>query len=393
MARLWTGIAILMTGLITVLPPMQALRAENSPQIRKQSFGKESDGKEADLYVLTNKNGIEVAITNYGGTVVSIKVPDRKGAFEDVVAGYDNVQDYTAGRNHFGGTIGRYANRIGHAEFALNGVTYKLAKNNGENHLHGGIRGFDKVLWTADDISHPQLPVLHLRYLSRDGEEGYPGNLTVSLTFALTDKNELKIDYEATSDKDTVINLTNHSYFNLAGSENILGHQLTLFASRFTPVDSGLIPTGELRRVGGTPFDFRKSTAIGSRISENDEQLKRGNGYDLNWVLDAEGNGKPKLGARVIEPQTGRVLEVWTTEPAIQFYTGNSLDGSSRGKGKTYEFRSAFCLETQHYPDSPNHANFPSTLLRRGAHYRSETIYKFLRTIEETDSERPAHRQ
>ena len=360
-----------------LLPPMQVLRAENSPRIIKQSFGKYSEGKEADLYILTNKNGVEVSITNYGGTVVSIKVPDRNGVFEDVVAGYDNVQDYVAGKNNFGGTIGRYANRIGHAEFVLNGVTYKLAKNNGENHLHGGIRGFNKVLWTADDIANPKLPVLHLRYLSRDGEEGYPGNLNVSVSFALTDKNELKIDYQATSDKDTVINLTNHSYFNLAGTGNVLGHQLTLFASRFTPVDSGLIPTGELRRVDGTPFDFRKSTAIGSRIGENDEQLKRGNGYDLNWLLDTGGDGKPKLGARVIEPKTGRVLEVWTTEPAIQFYSGNSLDGNSHDKGKTYESRSAFCLETQHFPDSPNHANFPSTLLRRGAHYRSETIYKF----------------
>ena len=377
MARIWGGIAIIIAVGVMLCPSMQPLRAENPPPIRRQSFGKQSDGKEADLYILRNKNGVEVSITNYGGTIVSIKVPDRKGAFEDVVAGYDNAQDYAAGKNHFGGTIGRYANRIAQAQFALNGMAYKLAANNGENHLHGGITGFNKVLWSVDDVTNPTLPVLHLRYLSRDAEEGYPGNLTVFLTFTLTNKNELKIDYEATSDKDTVINLTNHSYFNLAGSGNILGHQLTLFASRFTPVDSGLIPTGELRRVDGTPFDFRKSTAIGSRINENDEQVKRGNGYDLNWVLDVKGDGKPKLGARVIEPKTGRVLEVWTTEPAIQFYSGNSLDGSSHGKGKTYKFRSAFCLETQHYPDSPNHANFPSTLLRRGAHYHSETIYKF----------------
>ena len=374
---MWTRILILIMGLTLVSLQERPLRAETSPQIRKQPFGKDDEGKDVDLYVLTNKNRVEVSITNYGAAVVSIKVPDRKGTFQDVVAGYDNALDYAVGKNHFGGTIGRYANRIAHGTFALNGVSYTLAKNNGDNHLHGGIRGFNKVLWFADSITDTKQPVLHLRYLSKDGEEGYPGNLKVSVSFALTDKNELKVDYEATTDVDTVINLTNHSYFNLAGAGNILEHKLTLFASRFTPVDSGLIPTGELRGVEGTPFDFRKSTAIGARINENDEQLNRGKGYDLNWVLDAKSEGKPRLGARVIEPKTGRVLEVWTTEPAIQFYSGNSLDGSSRGKDRTYEYRSAFCLETQHYPDSPNHANFPSTVLRQGAHFRSETIYRF----------------
>lgn len=377
MARVWTGILTLLMASILLPTQEQPLGGDSRPSIRKQPFGKESNSKEADLYILTNKNGVEVSVTNFGATIVSIKVPDRNGRFEDVVAGYDNLEGYEAGKDYFGGTVGRYANRIGHAQFTLNGVAYKLAKNDGDNQLHGGIRGFNKVVWAADNITDAKLPVLHLRYLSRDEEEGYPGNLSVSVTLSLTDLNELKIDYEATSDKDTVVNLTNHSYFNLAGTGDILGHQLTLFASRFTPVDSALIPTGEIRSVEGTPFDFRKATTIGTRINGNNEQLKRGKGYDLNWVLDAKNTGKPSLAARVIEPDTGRILEVWTTEPGIQFYTGNSLDGSSHGKGKAYGQRSAFCLESQHYPDSPNHADFPSTILRHGAHYRSETIYKF----------------
>jgi aldose 1-epimerase len=375
-AKLSAGILVLMLGSILVSSSVYSLGAENSPRITKQSFGN-VEGQEADLYTLSNKHGMEVSITNYGAIVVSIKVPDSKGSFEDVVAGYDSAENYVSGRSSFGATIGRYANRIARGQFTLDGVTYALAKNNGPNHLHGGIKGFSKVLWSADDISKPQLPVLRLHYLSRDGEEGYPGNLNVSVTFTLTDKNELKINYEATTDKDTVINLTNHSYFNLAGSGDILNDQLTIFASRFTPVDAGLIPTGELRPVEGTPFDFRKPTAIGAHINDENEQLKRAKGYDVNLVLDAKSEGKPKLGARVVDPKTGRILEVWTTEPAIQFYTANSLDGSAHGKGKTYQFHSELCLETQHFPDSPNHANFPSTVLRPGDPFHSETIYRF----------------
>jgi aldose 1-epimerase len=374
--KLWAGILTLMLGAILVSSPGHSLRAENSPRIRKQSFGN-VEGKEADLYTLSNKHGMEVSVTNYGATIVSIKVPDTKGTIVDVVAGYDSAEDYVSGHNSFGATIGRYANRIAQGQFTLDGVTYALAKNNGPNHLHGGIKGFSKVLWSADEASSSQLPVLRLRYVSRDGEEGYPGNLNVSVTFTATDKNELKIDYEATTDKDTVINLTNHSYFNLAGSGDILNDQLTVFASRFTPVDAGLIPTGELRPVEGTPFDFRKPTAVGAHINDGNEQLRRAKGYDVNLVLDARSDGKPKLGARVVEPKTGRVMEVWTTEPAIQFYTANSLDGSAHGKGKTYQSQSELCLETQHFPDSPNHTNFPSTVLRPGHPFRSETIYRF----------------
>ncbi len=345
--------------------------------IAKRNFGKTADGKAADLYLLVNSEGVEASVMNYGATLVSVKVPDRHGNFADVTAGYDSVAGYEAGKSYFGGTVGRYANRIAHGEFTLNGTKYSLAKNNGPNHLHGGNNGFNKRWWTAEDISTPQEPRLKLTYLSKDGEEGYPGNLSVSVVYALTEANELKIAAEATTDKDTILNLTNHSYFNLAAMGNILDHEVMLAADYFIPSDENQIPTGEIRTVEGTPFDFRKQTAIGARIGADDPQLKIGLGYDNTFVLDKAGSSAPILAARAVDPKTGRTLEIFTTEPGVQLYTGNHLDGSSHGKGKTYTFRTYFCLEVQHFPDSPNHPNFPTTVLRADETRRSQTIYKF----------------
>jgi aldose 1-epimerase len=345
--------------------------------MQKKEFGKTAAGQPVDVYILTNQHGMEVAITNYGGTVVSLKVPDRSRKFADVVLGYDDVSGYENGKSYFGAIVGRYANRIAHAKFTLDGATYTLPKNDGDNHLHGG---FNKRVWTAKDVSGSAGMALQLDYLSPDGEEGYPGNLSVRVVYTLTTNNELKIDYSATTDKPTVLNLSHHSYFNLAGagSGDILQHQLTLHADRFTPVDSTLIPTGELRAVKGTPFDFSKSTAIGAHIKDDDEQLKLGRGYDHNWVITNPKAGAMVLAAQVYEPQSGRVLEVSTTQPGIQFYTGNFLDPTIHGKGgKVYDFRSGFCLETQHFPDSPNHPDFPSTVLKPGEHFHSTTVYKF----------------
>jgi len=345
----------------------------------KSSFGKTPEGQAVDLYVLTNKNGMEVSISTYGGAVVSIKVPDRNGKIGDVVLGYDSVEGYINDRANLGVLVGRYANRIGHAQFSLDGKTYTLAKNNGENSLHGGVKGFGKVLWKAREASTKDEQRLELWYLSKDGEEGFPGNLEVRVVYTLTDADALQIAYSATTDKTTVVNLTNHSYFNLAGpgSGDILGHVLTIEADKFTPVDSGLIPTGELRDVTGTPLDFRKATAIGARIEQNDEQLRLGGGYDHNFVLQRKGKSVLSLAARVVEPTTGRVLEVWTTEPGIQLYTGNFLDGFQGKGGAHYPKRSAFCLETQHFPDSPNQPKFPSVVLKPGQSYHTITKYKF----------------
>lgn len=367
--------------LLTVAILISSPSAEAKSNMQKQSFGKTHDGQPVDLYTLTNKNGMEATITTFGGTVVSLKVPDHQGKFDDVVLGYDKVEDYEAGKNYFGAIIGRYGNRIGHAKFSIGKSTYTLAANNGENTLHGGLVGFNKRVWTAKDVSSPAGPALELTYLSKDMEEGFPGNLSVKVVYTLTEANSLKIDYSATTDKETVVNLTNHSYFNLRGQGNgdILGHHLMLHADKFTPVDAGLIPTGELRPVKGTPFDFSAPTAIGKHIDQDDEQIKLGGGYDHNFVLTRGiKNGDLALAAVVHEPTTGRVMQVWTTEPGVQFYTGNFLDGTGTGKGgKPYARRTAFCLETQHFPDSPNHPAFPTTLLKPGAHYHTTTVYKF----------------
>jgi aldose 1-epimerase len=349
--------------------------AAHAASVKKQPFGKTQAGKPVELYTLTNSKGVAAAITNYGGIITSLKVPDRAGKMGDVVLGHASVEGYLKNAPYLGALIGRYGNRIGKAKFALNGVEYKLPKNDGENTLHGGLKGFDKVLWTAKEVPNG----LELTYLSKDGEEGFPGNLSVTVVYTLSDDNELKIDYSATTDKDTVVNLTNHAYFNLAGEGegDILGHHMQIHADRFTPVDAGLIPTGELKPVAGTPFDFLKPHAIGARISDPDEQLKLGGGYDHNFVLNRKGAGM-ELAARVVEPKSGRVLEVLTTEPGVQFYSGNFLDGTIKGKGgKVYQKRYAFCLETQHFPNSPNQPAFPSTELKPGQRYHTTTIYKF----------------
>jgi aldose 1-epimerase len=371
---------IILTGalLMTTSAPVGATPQPGSTI--KKSFGKTPDGQAVDLYVLTNKNGAEASITTYGGALVSLKMPDRNGKLADVVLGYDNVDGYVADKSYFGALVGRYGNRIGHAQFVLDGKTYTLAKNNGENSLHGGVKGFNKALWAARILPPKGGQLLELGYLSKDGEEGFPGTLRVAVIYQLTDANELHIAYKATTDKKTVVNLTNHAYFNLAGqgSGDILGHLMMIQADKFTPVDAGLIPTGELRDVAGTPFDFRKPTAIGARIDQAEEQLKLGGGYDHNFVIRRTGGTGESLAARVVEPTSGRVMEVWTTEPGIQFYTGNFLDGKTTGKGgATYPKRSAFCLETQHFPDSPNQPKFPSVVLIPGEDYRTDTTYKF----------------
>ncbi|MGH9529786.1 MAG: aldose epimerase family protein [Terriglobales bacterium] len=370
-------VAILLVSLLTVNGWSEGKKST----MQKQAFGKTDDGQQMDLYTLTNAKGMQVAITNFGGTIVSIKVPDKNGNIADVVLGYDDVSGYQGGKAYFGATIGRYGNRIAKGKFTLDGKTYQLPLNDGPNTLHGGIKGFSQRVWTAKDVSGPAGQALQLTYLSKDGEEGFPGNLHVKVVFTLPSTNELKIDYSATTDKDTVINLTNHSYFNLSGKGegDILGTELKINASRFTPVDSTLIPTGEMRSVKGTPFDFTKSTAIGARINQDDEQLKLAGGYDHNWVLDAGKTVSLHLAAEAYDPTSGRVLEVLTTEPGVQFYTGNFLDGTIHGKGgKVYNKHDAFCLETQHFPDSPNHPKFPSTELKPGEQYHTITVFKFL---------------
>jgi aldose 1-epimerase len=374
MKRRETIVVVLAISIATIF--VSGRQAEAKSKMQKQSFGKTEDGQPVDLYILTNKNGMEAAITNYGGTVVSLKVADRNGKFEDVVLGYDNLDGYATGKAYIGATVGRYANRIAHATFTLDGTTYTLAKNDGDNHLHGG---FNKRVWTAKDVSSIAGQALELTYLSKDGEEGFPGNLPVKVVYTLTDQNELKIDYSATTDKDTVLNLTNHAYFDLAGQGNgdILQQQIMIKADRFTPIDATSIPTGELRSVKGTPFDFTNSTAIGARIDQDDQQLKLGRGYDHNWMLNNGTPGSLFLAAQAYDPHSGRVLEVSTTEPGIQLYTGNFLDGIHGKDGKVYNRRYAFCLETQHFPDSPNHPNFPSAELKPGQHFQSTTVYKF----------------
>ncbi len=349
--------------------------------ITKEAFGKTPDGQAVDVYTLKNSKGAEARIMTYGGVVLSLKMPDKNGQFGDVVLGCNKLEDYTKTPPppYFGALIGRYGNRIGKATFTLDGKTYTLAANNNGNTLHGGNKGFDKVVWTAvrmteDSGAGPQLT---LHYTSKDGEEGYPGTLQVTAVYSLTGNNELRIDFTATTDKDTVVNLTHHGYWNLAGKGDILGHIVTIPADNITPVDAGLIPLGNLQSVEGTPFDFRKPMAIGARIDADNAQLKLGPGYDHNWVINKK-MGELTLMAHVSEPTTGRVMEVWSTEPALQFYSGNFLDGTITGKGGwVYQKHAAFCMEPQHYPDSPNKPQFPTTELKPGETYKNTIIYRF----------------
>ena len=332
---------------------------------------------EASLYTFANDNGLEVSITNYGGAITSVIVPDRTGKPGDVVLGYETVEEYVEHPRFLGALIGRYANRIARGRFSLNGVQYQLPQNNGVNHLHGGIRAFHKVLWNAQTQTSADELVLHLSYLSRDGEENYPGNLSVTVDYVLNNQNELQIRYCATTDKDTIVNLTNHSYFNLAGAGSILDHELMLNADSFTPVREDLIPTGDLRKVEGTPMDFRRPHKIGARINEPYEQLGFTSGYDHNFVLN-DSEDRLKQAARVFDPASGRSLEVLTTQPGLQFYSGNFLDGSLVGKhGVAYQKYAAMCLETQHFPDSPNHPKFPSTVLRVGERFQELAVFRF----------------
>ncbi len=347
--------------------------------ISSKPFGQTPDGTAVELYTLRNAHGLEARIMTYGGILQSLQVPDRTGKLGDVVLGYDQLQGYIDKTPYFGALIGRYGNRIGGAKFSLDGQTYNLATNNGPNSLHGGLKGFDKVVWSAKPLVGPDGPELVLAYYSRDGEEGFPGNLQVTAIYTLTDDNELKLEFSATTDKATVVNLTHHTYWNLtaAGDKDILGHLVYINADQTTPVDSGLITTGEFKSVDGTPFDFRKPTTIGARISDPDPVLQYGPGYDHNWVINKP-FGQYGLQARVTEPGTGRIMEVWSDEPGLQFYAGNFLDGTIKGKGgKVYNIHDAFCMEPQHYPDSPNKPNFPTTVLKPGEKYHNTIVYKF----------------
>lgn len=365
-------------GLYSCHNPEETTKMKQA-NITQKSYGQTPDSTAVALYTLTNPNGMTVEITNYGGTIVSWTAPDSAGNYADVVLGMDSLSGYLTGVPYFGALIGRYGNRIAKGQFTLDGQTYNVPVNNGENALHGGIQGFDKVVWTATPITGEEVG-LKLNYTAKDGEEGYPGNLNVEVVYTLQNDNSLKIQYQATTDKPTVVNLTNHTYFNLTGNpkQDILNHEVMLAADRFLPVDKGLIPTGELRPVNGTPFDFTEMTRIGERINDTtNEQLVVGGGYDHAWVFTDESD-KLKSVAKVYEPTTKRTLEVFTTEPAVQFYSGNFLDGTLTGKnGTVYGKRSGFCLETEHYPDAPNQPNFPNTTLRPGETYTSTTIYKF----------------
>lgn len=371
---------IVAAAAVFLLPPAMVATVEAAANqgggiLEKRDFGPTSDGTPVELYTL--KNGkITVKIATYGATVVSIEAPDRDGRVDDVALGFDSLEGYLGEHPYFGATVGRVANRIAQGKFTLDGKEHSLAVNNGPNALHGGIKGFNRVVWKAEEVDNPDGPSVKMTYLSPDGDEGYPGNLNVSVTFTVTARDELKIEYSATTDKATPVNLSNHSYFNLGGKtdESILGHELTLAADRYTPVDDTLIPTGEIAPVEGTPLDFRRPTAIGARI----DQLKGDpGGYDHNFALNDQ-TGKLAFAARVYDPKTGRTLEMATTEPGVQFYSGNFLDGTNVGKGGTvYKKHHGLCLEAQHYPDSVHHANFPNTILKPGQTYTQTTVYTF----------------
>jgi aldose 1-epimerase len=345
--------------------------------VKREAFGTTADGTAVEIFTLTNKAGVEIKAISFGAIITAIRVPDRRGAIADVALGFDTLDGYVKEHPYFGALVGRYGNRIAKATFTLDGKVFKLAANNGPNHLHGGVRGFDKYVWKAEVLNG--VTGVAFTRTSPDGEEGYPGAVQARVSYVLNDANEVTIEYRATTDKATPLNLTQHSYFNLAGHDagSILDHELTLAADRYTPVDSTLIPTGQLAPVEGTPFDFRQPTRIGARIEEPNEQLKFGLGYDHNWVLNRKGDG-PQLAARVVEPKSGRTLEVLTTQPGVQFYTGNFLDGTNKGKGgAVYNRRNGLCLETQHFPDSPNQPSFPTTILRPGETFESKTVWRF----------------
>lgn len=355
----------------------QSATTDTTMAITKTTFGQLPDGQTADHYTLRNKNGIEVKITNYGGLITHLNTPDKSGVSGDVVLGYDSLGGYLKSSPFFGALVGRYGNRIGKAKFTLDGKTYTLAANNGPNSLHGGLKGFDKVIWKTEVLEGQN--ALKLTYVSKDGEEGFPGNLSTEVIYRLTDDNALEIEYTATTDKPTVVNLTNHSYFNLnGGKSDVLNHEISINADNFIPVDATLIPTGEVRPVKGTVFDFTKPVTIGAGINDpKDEQIKLGGGYDHCWVVNGSKDSL-RLAATAYEPTSGRFMEVFTTEPAVQFYTGNFLKGDITGKnGVVYGKRSGFCFETEHYPDSPNQPSFPSVVLRPGETYKTKTVYKF----------------
>jgi aldose 1-epimerase len=371
------GILILLLGLLACHAP-EIKKPTLSDFVKKENFATTIDGKNVSLYYLHNSSGLQMAVTNFGGRVVALWVPDRQGHYEDIVLGYDSIQEYINSKEpYFGASIGRYGNRIANGRFTLDGKTYQLAQNNNGQSLHGGPKGFHNVVW---DVQQPNESELVLKYVAKDGEEGYPGALSVVMTYTLTEQNEFRIEHQATTDQATVLNLTHHSFFNLHGAGNgtINDHELWIDADRYTPVDSVLIPTGELALLEGTAMDFRTATAIGYRVDANFEQLQKGRGYDHNYVLNRTAGQSLSRVASVYEPKSGRVMEVYTTEPGLQFYGGNFLDGQSIGKGgKPYAFRTAFCLETQHFPDSPNKSQFPSTVLRPGENYHHTCIYKF----------------
>jgi aldose 1-epimerase len=349
------------------------------PRLAEAPFGALPNGHPVRRFTLGNAHGLTLDLLDYGGTITAIHTPDRSGAFDDVVLGFDDMNAYLTRSPFFGATIGRYANRIARGRFTLDGQTYSLALNNGPNHLHGGLRGWDKVMWQAEPFEEDDRSGVRLRYVSPDGEEGYPGAVTVQVTCALTDDNDVRLDCHATANAPTIINVTQHTYFNLAGSrsDTVLDHQMQLFADQYTPVDATLIPTGELAPVAGTPFDFRNPTRIGERIDGADEQLRFGDGYDHNFVVNRTGHGLAPV-ARAVEPRTGRVLEAFATQPGVQFYTGNHLPAALPGKeGRIYTKRAGFCLETQHFPDSPNQPSFPPAVLRPGEEYGWTTIYRF----------------
>jgi len=376
---IWLILATIFTTCSTKPNVEKESAADSLRSVTSKPFGQLMDATKITLYTLKNNNGMEMSIMNYGGVIVSMLAPDRNGIVEDITLGYDSLTDYEDNRHFFGALIGRYGNRIAKGRFTLDGKEYSLATNNGVNHLHGGIAGFDRVVWNIDVLSSGENPSLLLTYLSKDGEEGYPGNLKVEVTYTLTEDNEVRIEYKATTDKKTIVNLTQHTYFNLTGNVkgNILGHELMMASDRFLPVDSTLIPTGELKSVLGTPFDFNASTAIGTRIANVDEQLKFGQGYDHCWILTDASNSLKKVSS-LYEPVSGRQIDIYTTEPALQFYSGNFLNDKVIGKGGTvFNQRSALCLETQHYPDSPNRPSFPSVQLDPQATYNSVTVYKF----------------